>query len=484
MVFSVRFLLVVATLVAGGQHATAVTLNIEHYGAVAGDKSLQTAKQNVKAINAAFADAANFSAGVKVEVPPGKEYWALGGILGGNLHDFTFMVNGVLKALPDLKNWPLTTGHKPSYLNFLQFVNCDNLTISGGAGYTHTPNALNLTANPPSGSLIDGQGVAWWNRYVLAGGPKRPKLIHVDQSKHILVENITLLNSPNFHLLLSDVVDVEVRFVHIQVDRSEQRRLKALMGARRRLVEAGISGSENVEGLQPEDLNTDGIDPSGHDVWVHDTAINNDDDSIAVKPCNSERCTMSDCSENMLFERMTMTGFGASIGSVPATFPPNCVRNITFRNIDMPGTGKGVYIKSDPGCDRANASALIENILYENVNITKPKWWSIWIGPQQQHEPGSSLGGKCPLAYPLKKPCPTQGCVTFNNITLRNIFIDRPLLSPGVILGNQTNPMKNIVFDRVVVSEGGKWPFDSTYQCQYADIQAIGGTVPAPNCKD
>ena len=123
MVFSVRFLLVVATLVAGGQHATAVTLNIEHYGAVAGDKSLQTAKQNVKAINAAFADAANFSAGVKVEVPPGKEYWALGGILGGNLHDFTFMVNGVLKALPDLKNWPLTTGHKPSYLNFLQFVN-------------------------------------------------------------------------------------------------------------------------------------------------------------------------------------------------------------------------------------------------------------------------------------------------------------------------------------------------------------------------
>ena len=53
MVFSVRFLLVVATLVAGGQHAIAVTLNIEHYGAVAGDKSLQTAKQNVKAINAA-----------------------------------------------------------------------------------------------------------------------------------------------------------------------------------------------------------------------------------------------------------------------------------------------------------------------------------------------------------------------------------------------------------------------------------------------
>lgn len=137
----------------------------------------------------------------------------------------------------------------------------------------------------------------------------------------------------------------------------------------------------SLDGLQPEDLNTDGIDPAGRNVWIHDATINNDDDSIAVKPCSSRGCKMSDFSENMMFERMTLTGFGASIGSVPPDYPPNCVRNITFRHINMPSTGKGVYVKRNPSCDRkTNASAIIENILYFDINITKPKWWSIWIG--------------------------------------------------------------------------------------------------------
>jgi hypothetical protein len=40
---------------------------------------------------------------------------------------------------------------------------------------------------------------------------------------------------------------------------------------------------------------------------------------------------------------------------------------------------------------------------------------------------------------------PTQGCVTFTNIVLRNIVVDKAVLSPGVILGNSTNPMKGAV---------------------------------------
>ena len=82
----------------------------------------------------------------------------------------------------------------------------------------------------------------------------------------------------------------------------------------------------------------------------------------------------------------------------------------------------GVYVKSNPSCDPGE-SALISNILYENVNVTKPSWYAIWIGPQQQHEPNQALGNKCALTYPIINHCPTQGCVTFNNITLRNIKV-------------------------------------------------------------
>ena len=44
------------------------------------------------------------------------------------------------------------------------------------------------------------------------------------------------------------------------------------------------------------------------------------------------------------------SGAGASIGSVTPRYPENCVRNVTWRNISMPHTTKGVYIKSNPGC--------------------------------------------------------------------------------------------------------------------------------------
>jgi hypothetical protein len=74
----------------------------------------------------------------------------------------------------------------------------------------------------------------------------------------------------------------------------------------------------------------------------------------------------------------------------------------------MPNTGKGIYIKSNPSC-KEGMKAVIENILYEDITITKPLWWAIWIGPQQQHEPGSNLGEKCALDYPISTYCPTQG---------------------------------------------------------------------------
>ena len=52
--------------------------------------------------------------------------------------------------------------------------------------------------------------------------------------------------------------------------------------------------------LQPEDLNTDGVDPSGSDVWIHDSFINNDDDSIAVKPCTFPAQAETPCATQTL----------------------------------------------------------------------------------------------------------------------------------------------------------------------------------------
>ena len=71
------------------------------------------------------------------------------------------------------------------------------------------------------------------------------------------------------------------------------------------------------------------------DFWIHRVTISNDDDSIAVKPSYMGSVgidgTPYDCSQNMLLEDLVLTGFGASIGSVPPGVPRKCVDGVTMR---------------------------------------------------------------------------------------------------------------------------------------------------------
>ena len=77
-----------------------------------------------------------------------------------------------------------------------------------------------------------------------------------------------------------------------------------------------------------------------------------------------------------------------------------------------------------------------------------PIWWAIWIGPQQQHQPGGTVQG-CAMDYPVSDFCQTDPLVTMRDITLRNITSTGALLPAGVILCNATNPCKNFVFEDV-----------------------------------
>eukprot|EP00494_Astrolonche_serrata_P003457 UN03463 len=76
------------------------------------------------------------------------------------------------------------------------------------------------------------------------------------------------------------------------------------------MADYALNNSTDIEALtrlQPTDLNTDGIDASGTRIWVHDVEIVNDDDSIAVKEQGSDGL-WSNCSNHMVFERLTLTG--------------------------------------------------------------------------------------------------------------------------------------------------------------------------------
>jgi len=421
--------------------------------------------------------------GDTVWVPPDMVFYMNGGIEASDRTNVRLIVDGILRAVPDFDVWPQSSPTSTQLAAFIQLTNFSGLTITSETRHgiqTLIDGGPGNLSSSTSGGLIDGQGKRWWNEFTIGAslsGSHRPKLLQVSESENVLVENIFMLNSPSFHLLLDDVLHVEVRDVTVYVDRYVSDELSASE------IPSLRSGWDRKSHLQPESLNTDGIDPSGRDVWIHRCVVVNNDDSIAVKPSHGGK-VYSDCSQDMLIEDSLFTGFGASIGSVPPHESHNCVRNITFRNISMPQTGKGIYVKSNPSCDDAGQkTAEITNLLFEDFEIDHPLWWPIWIGPQQQSEPDwtpEQRKNDCSLAYPLVENCPTQACVSFTNITLRRINIVNPVLSPGVILGNASNPMTGIIFDDVKVQRPGTLPFTSGYKCEHAYGNTTEGTSPKP----
>ena len=80
----------------------------------------------------------------------------------------------------------------------------------------------------------------------------------------------------------------------------------------------------------------------------------------------------------MLFERITASGVGLTIGSIGNSN----VNNITFRDCYMPHSWKGIYMKFRGG--DTNEGGRVSNVLYENIYMEAPEQFAIWIGPAQQ----------------------------------------------------------------------------------------------------
>ena len=281
-------LLLLACLACGTKTIQAKDLDIRDYGAVAGLNQHEVAFGNTAAINRTLATATHGD----VVVVPDLTFYVAGGVYASNLTGVTLRIDGQVVAFTEMNDpcgvaWPLTDPHH--YMHFIELVDSDNITITGIG-------------------LIDGQGIAWWNRYTLgccgiqkpklgSGCPNRPKLVVVTRSTRVLVENIEVSNSPSFNIQLNQVSDAEVRNVKVDTSRFDMRALKQQWHQQQLLLDGymysrasgpGALHTHTTLGLNPLDLNTDGIDASGTNIWIHDCVINNDDDSIAIKPLNKK----------------------------------------------------------------------------------------------------------------------------------------------------------------------------------------------------
>ena len=171
-----------------------------------------------------------------------------------------------------------------------------------------------------------------------------------------------------YHLFLIDVENFDIRDVEIYVDVYSQKKLAQSFGH--------YDYKLNIPTFP---LNTDGIDPSGRNIYMKNLTITNFDDAVAVKPAN-KGYKVADCAANITVEdAIVYWGVGMTIGSVPPHIQHACVRDVPFRNVSFEKPFKAVYVKTNPG---SVGDGEITNILYENLKIHMPIWWGIYIGPQ------------------------------------------------------------------------------------------------------
>ena len=198
----------------------------------------------------------------------------------------------------------------------------------------HFINGENLTDVSITGKgVIDGNGLSWWKRF--RGGNKltRPRLIYFTKCTNLVFENITLQNSPSFHLVPSDCENVVIK---------------------------------NIKVFAPDNSpNTDALDPSRcKNVKITGCLLDVGDDNIAIKSGRTRGEKGNPC-EDILVENCTfLHGHGMSIGSETTSG----VKNLVVKNCKFRDTDNGIRIKSN-----ITLGGAVENVSYTDITMENVK---------------------------------------------------------------------------------------------------------------
>ena len=251
---------------------------------------------------------------------------------------------------------------------------------------------------------IDGNGQEWWTAYNNGTISVRPRLLQLTHGNDILIENVTLQNSPQFHVSLQYCWYVIVRNVTIYAPANSP--------------------------------NTDGIDPATcHYVQILNCHINTGDDNVAVKSGNYDSTDPNAGTSNVFISGCTMIhGHGISIGSeTNGGVDSMLVMNCTFDSTD-----NGLRIKSYRG-----AGGNVRNVVYRNIQMQNVKH-PIWFSEYYPNIPGTS-----DPAQPITSTTPYFHDITIDSLTATGGSTS----SPGcAIVGLPETPMNDIILRNVSVA--------------------------------
>jgi polygalacturonase len=217
-------------------------------------------------------------------------------------------------------------------------VNGANAGIMGTQGSAGQGSASQGLIDGRGDLTLVGQSVTWWdlaNTAKSGGQQNNPRLIQSNNVNNFTVYDLSLTNSPNFHLVFNGGTGFTVWGL----------RIKTPANAR----------------------NTDGIDPSGTDVTINNSYIQDGDDGVAVK-------AGSFAAQNMTIENSNFYGtHGISIGSETNAG----VSNILFKNDTLSGKdSSGITSTSDNGMrikTYSSVGGVVSTVTYEGICMTGVK---------------------------------------------------------------------------------------------------------------
>ncbi|KAL5483251.1 hypothetical protein ACEPAI_8481 [Sanghuangporus weigelae] len=185
----------------------------------------------------------------------------------------------------------------------------------------------NIVVN--GGGTLDGSGQVWYDAFRSNSSLLRPIILTIFNGTNVLVENIKMINSPEWFNLAHSSVNVTYSNINIT---------------------AVSTSSAKI-------ANTDGWDIYRTDqVIIKDSVINNGDDCVSFKPNAT----------NILVSNLTCSGsHGISVGSLgqfAGVF--DIVENVTSTNVRMSNAQNGARIKCWAGS--GVGSGIVKNITFEN----------------------------------------------------------------------------------------------------------------------
>ena len=281
--------------------------------------------------------------------------------------------------------------------------------------------------------IVDGQGIYWWEQIWEKRRTEypRPYLVCFADCEHVVLENVTLLNSPAWTVHPLRCRNVTVRGLNIK---------------------------------NPADSpNTDGINPDAcQDVRILDCTIDVGDDCIAIKSGTEDTPNRQPCERVVIANCHFLHGHG---GVVLGSEMSGDVRNVVVSSCVFYETDRGIRLKTRRGRGGTVEGIQLNNLVMEKVMcpFVFNMYYSCGTDMSMRH-----VWEKVP--YPV-----TEGTPCLRDVSISGVRARECTACAGFFYGLAEMPVEGVSMQDVVVemAENGK-PGRPAMMSGLDDMQGAG----------